>query len=108
GDRRTNTRADDGEGYLIPSAKRASFPPGFDFLLSSFLECGALPPSACSMFLTIATRRGPISLRNRSSVKRNAGAPQLKAYGPVPSFNLSATPTAATSSCHSPAEIVKP
>ena len=36
-------------------------------------------PSAASIFLTIATRRGPISLRSRSSVKRNAGAPQLKA-----------------------------
>src|SRR5438045_3479578 len=60
------------------------------------------------MFLTIATRRGPISLRSRSSVKRNAGAPQLNAYGPVPSLSFSATPTACTSSCHSPADRHRP
>ena len=66
------------EGYLIPSTTRATFPPAFNFLFS-FFDCGAAPPSAASMFLTIATRRGPISLRSRSSVKRNAGAPQLKA-----------------------------
>src|ERR1700730_14650734 len=70
---------EDDEGYLIPSATRASFPPGLNFLLSSFFVGGAAPPSAASMFLTIATRRGPISLRSRSSVKRNAGAPQLNA-----------------------------
>src|SRR6267143_6919538 len=73
----------DDEGYLIPSTTRATFPPAFNFLLSSFFDCGAAPPSAASMVLTIATRRGPISLRSRSSVKRNAGAPQLNAYGPV-------------------------
>src|SRR3979411_195171 len=69
----------DDEGYLIPSTTRATFPPAFNFLFSSFFDCGAAPPSAASMFLTIATRRGPISLRSRYSVKRNAGAPQLKA-----------------------------
>src|ERR1700693_1589667 len=68
-----------GEGYRIPSTTRATFSPAFNFLLGSFFDCGAIPPSAASMFLTIATRRGPISLRNLSSVKRNAGAPQLNA-----------------------------
>ena len=49
----------------------------FVFLL--FLIVAPRPPSAASMFLTIVTRRGPMSLSKRSSVKRNAGAPQLKA-----------------------------
>ena len=76
---RTSPPAIDDARYLIPSTTRATFPPALNFLLSSFFDCGEAPPSAASMFLTIATRRGPISLRNRSSVKRNAGAPQLKA-----------------------------
>ena len=32
----------DDEGYLIPSTTRATFPPAFNFLLSSFFECGAV------------------------------------------------------------------
>src|ERR1700724_2203172 len=37
------------EGYLIPSTTRATFPPAFNFLLSSFFDCGAAPPSAAGL-----------------------------------------------------------
>ena len=46
------------------------------------LVCGprpTLPVIAISIFLTIATRRGPISFFNRTSLNLKAGAPQLKA-----------------------------
>ena len=78
-DHANGSAARNDDGYLIPSTTRATFPPVSIFCFLAFFDCGAAPPSAVSMFLTIATRRGPISLRNRSSVKRNAGAPQLNA-----------------------------
>src|SRR4030088_975034 len=39
------------EGYLIPSTTRATFPPAFNFLLSSFLIGAPLPraPPRCSL-----------------------------------------------------------
>ena len=39
------------EGYLIPSATRATFPPAFSFLFSSFFDCGPRRPAPprCSL-----------------------------------------------------------
>ena len=69
------------EGYLIPSTTRATLPPAFNFLFSAFFDCGAAPPSAASMFLTIATRRGPISLHQAVFREAECGRAAIEGIG---------------------------
>jgi len=64
-------------GYLIPS-QTCNFPSYLDFLLCSFLDCGAITECLLDVpYHRDKTRSNVVS--NRSSVKRNAGARQLNA-----------------------------